>query len=164
MKKPDILRTAFQTYTVDKQVGEGANSTVYRAHTEEELVFAIKVLDSSKATKKRMLRFENELFDMVISTGMLHMLKAPTKMLGECYRVLKPRGETWIYDPAQVSNKIDKNAWKASFNFKEKLFHKFFTLYARVNLPRTYGRVEMTEMIAETEFSDYQIEENGGDW
>jgi ubiquinone/menaquinone biosynthesis C-methylase UbiE len=36
------------------------------------------------------LRFEEESFDRVVSTGMLHMLRDPVKMLVECRRVLKP--------------------------------------------------------------------------
>lgn len=60
MKKPDMFRTAFQAYAVEDQVGEGANSVVYRACTEDESVFAVKVLKSEKTTRKRMLRFENE--------------------------------------------------------------------------------------------------------
>ena len=39
------------------------------------------------------LRFENNYCDMVISTGMLHSLKDPVRVLRECYRVLKQGGE-----------------------------------------------------------------------
>ena len=50
------------------------------------------------------LKFEDNSYDLVFSTGMLHSLKKPdriAKVLKECYRVLRAGGEVWIYDPAK---------------------------------------------------------------
>jgi len=105
------------------------------------------------------LRFEDGSYDMVVSTGMLHMLKSPVKVLRECYRVLKSGGETWIYDPAQVSSQIDKRKWKASLTFREKIIYRLFTLYTLINPPHTYNRKQIIEMIAATNFKEYWIEE-----
>jgi ubiquinone/menaquinone biosynthesis C-methylase UbiE len=105
------------------------------------------------------LRSEDEHYDMVISTGMLHMLKDPVKMLRECYRVLKPGGEAWIYDPARVSSQLDKERWKASLNVMEKLSYLLFKLYLRINPPYTYRREQVEEMITATEFKEYEIED-----
>jgi ubiquinone/menaquinone biosynthesis C-methylase UbiE len=105
------------------------------------------------------LRSEDEHYDMVISTGMLHMLKDPVKVLRECYRVLKQGGKAWIYDPARVSSLIDKEKWKASLNVLEKLSYLLFKLYLRINLPYTYRREQVEEMIAATKFKEYEIEE-----
>ncbi|MGD9321163.1 MAG: class I SAM-dependent methyltransferase [Desulfobacteraceae bacterium] len=105
------------------------------------------------------LRFEDESYDMVISTGMLHMLRDPVRMLKECYRVLKQGGEAWIYDPASVSSQMDKEKWKASLNVMEKLSYVLFRLYLRVNPAYTYGREQVEEMIAATKFKEYEIEE-----
>lgn len=105
------------------------------------------------------LRFEDESYDMVISTGMLHMLKDPVKVLMECYRVLRPGGEAWIYDPARVSSQMDKVKWKASLNVMERLSYVLFRLYLRISPPHTYGREQVEEMIAATKFKEYEIEE-----
>jgi ubiquinone/menaquinone biosynthesis C-methylase UbiE len=105
------------------------------------------------------LRFEDESYDMVISTGMLHMLRDPVKVLMECYRVLRPGGEAWIYDPACVSSQMDKEKWKASLNTIEKLSYVLFKLYLRISPPHTYVREQVEEMIAATEFEEYDIEE-----
>lgn len=105
------------------------------------------------------LRFENNYCDMVISTGMLHSLKDPVMVLRECYRVLKPGGEAWIYDPAKVSSQIDANKWRASFTRKERFLYSFFLLFALFNASHAYNRKQVTAMIRGTAFEDYDIEE-----
>ena len=105
------------------------------------------------------LRFEHSSYDMVISTGMLHMLKDPVKVLKECYRVLKTDREVWIYDPAQVSSQIDVREWKASLTFWEKFLYRLFTLSQPINPLHTYNREQVIEMIAATDFKEYWIEE-----
>jgi len=104
------------------------------------------------------LRFEEGSYDMVLSTGMLHMLKNPVKVINECYRVLKPGGEAWIYDPARVSSQIDIRKWKASLTPWERFLYRLFTLFRPFNPPHTYSRDEVIEMIAATKFKEYQIE------
>lgn len=44
------------------------------------------------------LPFEDESYDMVISTGVLFTCKNPVRVLNECHRILKCGGEAWIYD------------------------------------------------------------------
>lgn len=109
------------------------------------------------------LRFEDSSFDMVISTGMLHMLRDPAKVLGESYRVLKPGGEAWIYDPATVSSQIDKKKWKASFTFRERVCYWVFRLLKLINRPRTYSREQVLAMIEATDFKKHWIHEQNNE-
>jgi ubiquinone/menaquinone biosynthesis C-methylase UbiE len=44
------------------------------------------------------LPFEDDSIDFIVSTGSLHHWKKPAKVFDECYRVLKPAKEAWIYD------------------------------------------------------------------
>ena len=105
------------------------------------------------------LRIEDNSCDMVISTGMLHSLKDPVRVLKECYRVLKPGGEAWIYDPAKVTSQIDVKKWKASFSLKERFFYILFRLFAIFNPSQPFNREQVITMIKETAFDDYEIEE-----
>lgn len=107
------------------------------------------------------LRFEDESYDMVISTGMLHMLRDPVKVLRECCRVLKPGGDAWILDPARVSSQMDVKEWKASLNFLERLSYVLFKLYLRMNPTHTYSRDQVEQLIAATSFEDYRVDQEG---
>ncbi|MFX1306117.1 MAG: class I SAM-dependent methyltransferase [Promethearchaeota archaeon] len=42
--------------------------------------------------------FQESSIDLMISTGSFHHWKHPFKVFNECYRVLKPDCEAWIYD------------------------------------------------------------------
>jgi len=89
------------------------------------------------------LRFDDGVFDMVISTGMLHSLKNPVAVLKEIYRVLKNGSVAWIYDPANVTPYIDKKKWKASLNIRERSFLWFFKLLGLHNPIAAYTREQV---------------------
>jgi len=105
--------------------------------------------------------FADRHFDMVLSTGMLHMVKDPLKVFQEIHRVLKPGGQAWIFDPAQVSSGIDKEKWKASLTNREKILLQLFRLFSRFHPGRTYQKIELEKILAQTEFVDVYLEEHG---
>ena len=104
------------------------------------------------------IEFEDASFDMVISTGMLHSLKDPVKVIQEIYRVLKASGEAWIFDPARVSGSVDRNKWEASLNLRERFFLKLFQLSGLHKPIKTYTREEAIAILAKTDFKDYRID------
>jgi ubiquinone/menaquinone biosynthesis C-methylase UbiE len=105
------------------------------------------------------LRYSNEAFDMVISTGMLHSLKNPINVLIEINRVLKKGGEAWIYDPARIIQFIDQKKWKASLNFPERFFLWFFGLLGLHKPIAVYRRDQVIPMIEAAGFKTHTIEE-----
>jgi ubiquinone/menaquinone biosynthesis C-methylase UbiE len=105
------------------------------------------------------LWFDDASFDMAISTGMLHSLRDPIKVLKEIYRVLKNGGEAWIYDPAKVASYIDRKKWKASLTHQEHFFIWLFTALKLLRPIKTYDREQVVEMVRATEFKIISIEE-----
>jgi serine/threonine protein kinase len=61
LKKPIIFQTTFAQYTGTDIIGEGGAGRIYRATDDTGNVYAIKLLDSAKATSEKAKRFKNEL-------------------------------------------------------------------------------------------------------
>jgi ubiquinone/menaquinone biosynthesis C-methylase UbiE len=104
------------------------------------------------------IEFDDLSFDMVISTGMLHSLKHPAKVIQEMHRVLKAGGEAWIFDPARVSGAVDRKKWQASLNLRERFFLKLFQVSGLHKPIKTYSREEAIALIAKTDFRNYRID------
>ena len=104
------------------------------------------------------LGFEDSAFDMVISTGMLHSLREPVKVIQEIYRVLKAGKEAWIFDPAKVASQVDRQKWKASLNLRERFFLWLFGLFGLHKPIKTYTREQAIAFIKKTDFKNYQID------
>ena len=109
------------------------------------------------------LRYNDDAFDMVISTGMLHSLKNPINVLIEINRVLKTGGQAWIYDPARIIQFIDKNKWQASLNIRERFFLWFFGLLGLHKPIAVYGRDQVLPLVEAAGFKAHSIEEGDGE-
>ena len=107
------------------------------------------------------LQFDDNVFDMVMSTGMLHSLRNPEKVLTEIYRVLKIGGEARIYDPAKVATQIDRKRWKASLNLRERFFLWGFGLFGLHKPIKTYEPDQIRTVIEATQFRNYDIDKDG---
>jgi len=109
------------------------------------------------------LRFKDESFDMIISTGMFHSLKNPSKVLKEIFLVLKQGGDAWIYDPAKIIRYIDKSQWRASLNARERFFLWIFGLLGLQKPIVVYSRDEMVPLIEAAGFETYSVDESDGE-
>jgi ubiquinone/menaquinone biosynthesis C-methylase UbiE len=105
------------------------------------------------------LRYGDGVFDMVISTGMLHSLKNPVAVLKEIHRVLKKDADAWIYDPANVIRYIDKAKWKASLDLRERFFLWVFGLFGLHKPMVVYRKSDVIPMIEAAGFNKYRIDE-----
>ena len=105
------------------------------------------------------LEFADSSFDMVISTGMLHSLKEPVKVLQEIHRVLKEGREAWIFDPAKVASKVDREKWIASLTLRERFFLWLFKLFGLHKPIKTYTRQQAIDLIKQTDFKNFSVDE-----
>ena len=105
------------------------------------------------------LHFDDAVFDMVISTGMLHSLKNPVNVLKEIKRLLKQGSEAWIYDPANVIQYIDRKKWQASLNLRERFFLWVFGLLGLHQPIAVYRKSDVVPIIEAAGFEKYAIKE-----
>ncbi len=108
------------------------------------------------------LMFQDDSFDMVISTGVLHAWKEPVRALGECHRVLKPGGVAWILDPAQILTGKNFLLWCRSLNWWGKVLYKVHSYLPSAGPPRRFSLEEVKELLAKTPFGDGTIEQRNG--
>ena len=60
LRKPIVFETPFNQYNGTEVIGQGGAGLVYRAYTDDDNTYAIKRLDSTKATRLKLKRFKNE--------------------------------------------------------------------------------------------------------
>lgn len=60
-RKGEILKTAFETYVIQAQKGQGGSGEVYEVRDSDGKQLAAKILDPSKADSTRLKRFRNEI-------------------------------------------------------------------------------------------------------
>ena len=147
-RKPDIKIIGID---LSKKLIQMAQANAARAGFSRHLQFEV----GNSAD----LRFDDAEFDMVISTGMLHSLKNPVRVLKEIYRVLKRGGQAWIYDPANIATCIDIRKWKASLNFSERSFLWIFKLLGLHKPIAAYTREQVIPMVEATNFESFEIDE-----
>jgi ubiquinone/menaquinone biosynthesis C-methylase UbiE len=135
---------------LSRKLIEIAQSNALKAGLDDRLTF--------QTGNAGQLRFGNSSFDMVISTGMLHSLKDPVKVLREIYRVLKAGREAWVFDPAKVISRVDRKRWKASLNPSERFFLWLFKLFGLHKPIKTYTREQAIALIEKTDFKHYRID------
>lgn len=105
------------------------------------------------------LKFADDSYDMVISTGAFHSWKNPTRVLNECFRVLKPGGEAWIYDPSRITTAETKKLWQEKpLRGLDWLAYKWASMISKA-MPRAYSINDIYHIIAATNFKDYQVEQ-----
>jgi ubiquinone/menaquinone biosynthesis C-methylase UbiE len=104
------------------------------------------------------LPFRDSSIDLVVSTGASHHWKTPRLVFEECYRVLKPGGETWIYDgcPEVFANPADRRKAKKEYGFLiGRLGHRVSTLHG---FTREEYQTEIKGMLEQTAFKgNYQM-------
>jgi len=105
------------------------------------------------------LRFKDNSYDMVISTGAFHSWKNPVKVINECYRVLKPGKEAWIYDPARIAYQENGSSRIRPFRVLDWFTYHWIALLSKIQ-PRERTHQEIREIISQTKFRIYEVSGN----
>ena len=61
LKKKTIVYTAFSEYTIDIQISQGGNGTVFLVHDRANEQYALKAIDRNKTSNEKLKRFKNEI-------------------------------------------------------------------------------------------------------
>lgn len=111
------------------------------------------------------MRFEDNSYDMVISTGALHHWKNPAGVIDEMYRVLRPGGQAWVLDP---NKECSKEEWKEFLEKITKLSEAGFfgRLWLRFGMWREirmscYSMAQIEEMAGASSFGGCDIHTDG---
>jgi len=104
------------------------------------------------------LPFKDNSIDLVVSTGASHHWKMPRLVFEECYRILKPGQEAWIYDgcPEVFANPADRRKLNKEYGFL------IGRLGYRVSVLHGFSREEyqtiIADLLGQTAFKgDYQM-------
>ncbi len=104
------------------------------------------------------LPFKDNSIDLVVSTGASHHWKTPRLVFEECYRILKPGQEAWIYDgcPEVFANPADRRKAKKEYGFLiGRLGYRVSTLHG---FTREEYETEIKGMLEQTAFKgNYQM-------
>jgi ubiquinone/menaquinone biosynthesis C-methylase UbiE len=106
------------------------------------------------------LDFDDDSYDLVISTGSLHAWKNPVLVINECFRVLKPGCEAWLLDPAQIITPEALQFLGGTLKAVDRLASWWGSFTSKLTPPYTVG--EIHEIIRGTKFQKGNITE--GKW
>ena len=106
------------------------------------------------------LDFEDDSYDLVISTGSLHAWKTPVVVIDECFRVLKPGCEAWLLDPAYIITPETQQRLGRGITAVDTLARWWGSFTSKLTPP--YSVSEIEEIIRRTKFEKGNV--TGGKW
>jgi len=89
-KKGDLLKTAFDTYTIERRRGAGGSGEVHEVRDSDGAAYAVKILDPARASAVRLRRFKNEIHFCTKNThrNIIQVLASGTTGSGETFYVM----------------------------------------------------------------------------
>ena len=100
-------------------------------------------------------------YDMVVSTGVFHSLRDPVRFLNECFRVLKPGREAWIYDPAKITSGARVLPRGSGLNWAGILVYRVIMLLAKKFQKGDLSETDLIEIVKRSRFQEYSISFQG---
>jgi ubiquinone/menaquinone biosynthesis C-methylase UbiE len=106
------------------------------------------------------LGFEDDSYDLVISTGSFHAWKNPVPVINECFRVLKDGAEAWLLDPAHLITRETEQLLARGLKVRDRLALWWGSFTSKLTPP--YTAMEIEGILRGTKFEQGTIEE--GKW
>lgn len=179
LKKPEhalaqtIIENVSSGTIVDLGSGTGYIAIEIGKGKPDSIVYGIdlskKMIDISRRHAKNiqnvifelgnasMLPFGDNSIDFIVSTGALHHWKYPIKVFDECYRVLKPGAEGWIFDGYTDFAKGQAEKYKAEYGLLR--YKSLSTVLKFHGFSEVEYRTTIKHMLDQTKFkSCYQME------
>jgi ubiquinone/menaquinone biosynthesis C-methylase UbiE len=107
------------------------------------------------------LPFETNSVDFITSTGSFHHWKQPFKVFNECYRILKPSSEAWIYDGC--SNPPKDEILKLKRQYGAFKYHFVSQIQKAHGFPWKIYNTKINRLLKHTKFkNNFQMILTGG--
>ena len=138
---------------LSRKMIEIANKNKARSTADKNAEF--KIMNAAK------LEFNNNSFDMILSTGSMHHWRQPVEVINEIYRCLKPGGEARIYDGCGEATDEDVIAGtqKIFLGFPPRcLVKRIFGIHG---FSKEEYDTKVKDVVAETLFKACQFEKHG---
>jgi ubiquinone/menaquinone biosynthesis C-methylase UbiE len=102
------------------------------------------------------MSFEDSLFDFIVSTGALHHWKNPLRVINEVHRVLRRKGQAWIYDFRRDASRKDMQKLREIYGaLVGSIVYGVVRVHSGITLQEVYRTLKDTE----NRFKQYNVEE-----
>jgi len=100
-------------------------------------------------------------YDMVVSTGVFQSLRDPVGFLNECFRVLKPGREAWIYYPAQITSGAHSLCRGLARDSAKVAVYLGMMLLAKIFQRGNPSEKDLLDIVKRSRFAEYSISVHG---
>ncbi len=100
-------------------------------------------------------------YDMVVSTGVFQSLRDPVRFLDECFRVLKPAREAWIYYPAEITSGAQSLCQGLARDWPKVVVYLGMMLLAKMFQQGNISEKDLLDIVKRSCFTEYSISVHG---